>query len=287
MFKKHRRLTFCVIGVIVVFIIAATMLHPRPYYTVRGFIKGESFYDGWPTSYYHDLFVENEPKNQAPSAFRSTIERLKEALGVPRFHQPIKWLPLLKGDPESFAVLRSLLDDDSLNARIAACNGLSSIADQARHRGTMVPELRTSIPRLIELLRSNEESLNAAKALGAIGPDARAAEPDLERLLTVKRGYFRDFIAEELCLIDANNVVALEIVIEALNSPDRWACRNAVNGLHGYICNHGVTALLRPRRQALMARLHDLKPAADDPEQIDSILSALESSAADTDHKTP
>src|SRR5262249_51938733 len=218
----------------------------------------------------------NQPKNQALSAIRSTIERLKEALGIPRFNQPIKWLPLLKGDPESFGVLRSLLDDDSLIARVTACNGLSNIADRARHRGTKLPELQTSIPRLIQLLRSNEESLNAAMALGAIGPDARAAVPALERLLSVKRGYFRDLSAAELCLIDAENVVAVEIVIEALNNPDRWACRNAVNGVHGYICNHGITALLRPRRQALIARLHELRPAADDPEQIDSILSALE-----------
>ncbi len=174
-------------------------------------------------------------------------------------------------------LIEALADDDSQTRSMAVAV-----------LGEIGPKAKEAVPALVRLLRSKEEPTSAlcstglcllpvrrerlaaaaARALGKVGPDARAAVAPLIDALTDPDAAVRSEAAEALGLIGPDAAPAVRALVRALDDSDRQV-RDKAEGALGQIGAAAVPALIevahRPdvdvRRQAIAA-LASAGPAA-------------------------
>jgi len=127
----------------VVLILAAILFEPTA--VVRGWLRGESFYQGRPTTYWSNEFrqwqcqwcgMDHEGPLTVPSTHHFVSTR------QPSFFQKIlnlnqpDWPSLLDGDAEGLPVLQELLQDSSLHVRKLAQVGIERIT--SGEKGTFI-----------------------------------------------------------------------------------------------------------------------------------------------------
>ena len=170
--------------------------------------------------------------------------------------------------------------------------------------GEIGPEAKAAVPELIHLLRSRDEvpaapgsmgfgameiqpdrlAVVAAKALGQIGPNARAAVAPLAEVLATPDQALRAAAAESLGEIGRDAAPAVPDLVRSLTDPESLVAENAAEAL-GQIGAPAVTALIEAlrgrdpdaRRRAIAAlggvgpdaaaSLHDLVRALADPDE--------------------
>jgi hypothetical protein len=135
-------------------VLAGALAVPDVRWPLLGWLRGESFYRGWPTSYYRDLVkrgVALEP-----------LDTGELALTTPAIPLP------LEGRPEVAPAYRRL----GLTPRPSAVLFDRADADAAA-------------PVLAELLHDSDPSVvaNTALLVGYLGPPARRSAPDLAAVL--------------------------------------------------------------------------------------------------------
>jgi hypothetical protein len=265
----------------VLLVIAAVVIAlPGPRYTLWGQIRGESYFEGWPTSYWRDVLRNASKPRQA-----SILDPLHRLLGTTWPPAPTWESILLGGDPKSLGVLRELLHDDDDFVRAIACNGLGNIAHRARDSQQTVVGLEAAIPEIMQVLTGASESgidkSSAVIALGSFGPDARDAMPLLLRGLKSDHPRIRMRNARALCMIDLRHDDARSVLVAGLADADHITRHNAIEGLWLALGVHGEkgVAILQEREPHLPAVLRDaLKQESDkdNPARIRQILEQLQ-----------
>ncbi|HEY1380844.1 MAG TPA: HEAT repeat domain-containing protein [Gemmataceae bacterium] len=162
---KRRRLVAVTAAVALV---AAGFVLPPSRLVVLGVIRGESFYRGWPTCYWHrDLARYRElwsPLSgdwyliREPVAVEDWLARVLGRDVIPT--RP----PILDGDPAALPVLIELLQCPDYKTRRAAATGLGAIG----------PAAREATPALTEIARTTPDYalyVCACQALGSINAD--------------------------------------------------------------------------------------------------------------------
>jgi hypothetical protein len=175
------------IGILLVSGCAVVLISPAGRYGLVGLLRNEPFYDHRPASYWKDqmrAWIANESK--PPPAVTAWLPRLAGTDSGPSRPR------VLDGGKEAVPVLIELVEEEDVWVRTLAIRSLARIG----------PEAREAVPALITVLGDNRAVdpsdepgavlgsdwaiwpvyREAAEALGAIGPDAKGAVPDLIKL---------------------------------------------------------------------------------------------------------
>jgi len=126
-------------GLALVFLVAVAFLEPTG--VLRGWLRGESFYQGRPTTYWSSELRQwkcqwHASEHEGPLSVPSTHYYASNR--EPSFFQKLlnltqpDWPTLLDGDPEGLPVLNELLQDSSLHVRKLAQVGIERIGSGAK-----------------------------------------------------------------------------------------------------------------------------------------------------------
>jgi HEAT repeats len=180
----RRRWRLCV-SLALLLAIVGVSLHPAVYWPTYGWLRGEAFYKGMPTSYWEEeaaaytpiFFDQWQPKHDdGTAAWKSRkVDRYRWILahmppqGTPLEPAPCPAIvndrpPLADGDPDAIPVLLQLLQSRVETVRWLAVWEMVELGSRAND----------AIPALHELLTSDDAGARhrAATALRAIDPDA-------------------------------------------------------------------------------------------------------------------
>lgn len=167
------------------FVILAVAVAVSPLrYLLRGWVAGESFQSGWPTSYWVDVLADQDAdaRQRATSALTQggptsepAIPALIAALEDPKAQ--VRWgaahaLGEIGRRPEQVVpALVKLLSSSSAPDRIWAATGI----------GLFGRDAKAAVPALVGALDDSAPKVRSqsAWALGRIGPEAKAAVPKL------------------------------------------------------------------------------------------------------------
>jgi HEAT repeat protein len=173
---KRRRL---LLPLLLLLLLGGLLLVPQVRWPVYGWLRGEAFYQGMPTSYWRQRIQQYErPKDAKKQAsIDDWIQKLESVFGLLADDLP---LDILGHDPGTVAVRLELLQDSDECVRKAAILDISLIG----------PSARPAIPLLINLCEdpSVAVQLRAIVAVGQFGPEAKEALPSLRRLLELYDG---------------------------------------------------------------------------------------------------
>jgi hypothetical protein len=128
--------------------VAAFAVMVEPTHVVRGWLRGERFFAGRPSSYWSKVIRDRNP-----------VGKFEDAVGLVVGKEP---------DPAAVPMLIELLEDEDDQVCFAACQALAANGNAARE----------AVPRLLEMLGHSNlfYQRNASHALAAIGPDATALD---------------------------------------------------------------------------------------------------------------
>jgi HEAT repeats len=182
----RRRLVWAATALLV--LVAAVLLTSPCCYIISGFLRGESTYQGRPTTYWREaLIAEGRKLEGKPRWYDRWLERLgisrpgsfvdfhpgpEMSDGVPPVGSAVN---MFGSDPAAVPVLAELLRDEDARIRAAACHALARSGLAARH----------IVRPLAEALYDSEVGirLEAVEALAAFGPEAKPAVPGLIHVL--------------------------------------------------------------------------------------------------------
>ena len=164
MLKRRWRLWLCLT---LLLLVGGAFLLPMVRWPVIGWVRGEAFYEGRPTSYWRRECQRWHPIKygslmatawiRLPSWFEQQHDQL---VGIP-FNPKSGTMPLCRGDPLSVPVLMELLKDDALHVRWIAIAGLANVGQPAR----------PAVPMLLEIVQDKGELQEEARhAIEAIDP---------------------------------------------------------------------------------------------------------------------
>lgn len=104
---------------------------------------------------------------------------------------------------------------------------------------TTTVDIREIVSTLIQILRSKniEARVNAARALGGMGTEARLAEPSLMVALNDTEKKVSYTAATALANIGGDTKSALPILLEALNDESKWIRNDAASALSNLALN--------------------------------------------------
>lgn len=147
---RKRRILCAMLAVAV----AAVAVMVEPTRIVRGWLRGERFFAGRPSSYWSKVIRDRNPAGG-----------FEDAVGLVFGKEP---------DPAAVPMLVELLADEDDQVCFAACNALAANGATARQ----------ALPALLEMLGHSNVFYrrNASNALAAIGPDASATNILIEAL---------------------------------------------------------------------------------------------------------
>jgi HEAT repeat protein len=182
-YSTMKKLRLWVFGLFVILGIAVAVSPLR--YLVRGWLAGENFPSGWPTSYWVDALADqnSDVREQATSAL---------AQGGPASAQAIPALMAALEDPKAqvrWGAAHALGEigrrADAVVPPLVKLLSSSSAADRgwaAHGIGLFGRDAKVAVPALVERLDDSSAQVRsgAAWALGRIGPDAKAAGPKLK-----------------------------------------------------------------------------------------------------------
>lgn len=109
---------------------------------------------------------------------------------------------------------------------------------------TTTANIRNAVSTLIGVLRSEniEARVNAARALGGMGTQAKMAEPALTVALYDKEARVRYTAATAIANLGGDIKVALPILQEALHNESKWTRNDAVFALNNVALNMQTSA---------------------------------------------
>jgi HEAT repeat protein len=255
-----RKVLLAGIGVLV--LAAAVWLEPTG--VVQGWLRGEAFYRNRPAHYWSKGLTDPDPKTEmaARQALKEggsqAVPVLAELLRSDRVGARWKAAEMLgqmekEAQPAVPALVQALHDDDA-HVRFVAASALDALGYTGSETipvwQTMLssdnplPAIRglahcgtaaaPAVPRLIELLQDRDSEIrwNAARTLGLIGPQAKAAVPALISALKKDDDpLVREHAAEALGDIGPDAKDAVEPLTAALKDPDARVRRDAVRSL--------------------------------------------------------
>jgi hypothetical protein len=173
--KRRRRLYLA--GVLLGATLLA-LLSPQGQWAVWGWLRGEAFYHGRPTSYWRPKVLDSSPLGYYPPAINLVARHL-----VARRPSPPGWVDRLRAwlrggggdaeepfpvaDPAAVPVLVELLRDEDAAVGAEAADALARIG----------PGAKTAVPALLDALRrggteGGPRAEAAANALRKIAPEA-------------------------------------------------------------------------------------------------------------------
>jgi hypothetical protein len=246
--KKHIIICLCIFLLLLAIAVAA--LHPAPRNYIRGWVNGESFYQGRPTSYWSDLIVGQQEK--------PFVDNVCDWFGVSFGEQP-KWFALSHdGDPKALPVLRELLHHPNVKVREMACRSLQGLAEHTHDQN--LPEWKAVVSEALALQKQDRlDKAIVFDLAGEIGPAASEASPLLEatvknskeRLNTRLKG------AAALCRLDPRCEAAIAVMVQGVQSQNDRTCGDAINILWSYVSTHPAESeeLVKPRYPAIKAGL--------------------------------
>lgn len=207
------------LGLAFVLVLVVAYFHPGVYWPIAGWLKGEAFYQGYPTSYWSRAIPQYwdsrrlEDIRQSTSTPACWVDRLmlffnlNHRVGI---DPPFQIRSDQEKDPAAVPVLVELLEDKDDQVCFYAANALGLLGHEAKpavptlikmlshpdvfHRRNAVhtlaaigSEAPSAVPALIEALNDRDEEALvidwAVLALGFIGPEAKEAVPNLIELL--------------------------------------------------------------------------------------------------------
>jgi hypothetical protein len=188
----------------------ASLLIPDVRWPLRGWVRGESFFRGRPTSYWSrevkDWMASQDWGCIPPPRLHTLPEVLgydrtdwlERRLGIPPrvgADAPCLW----EGDRKAVPVLVELLKDKDTSVAAKAASGLGRIGPEAR--GTVPALIKVLVATGADEIYFREE---VVQALGRFGRDARAAAPALRKVSQDEREHVdvRCLAAEALKAID-------------------------------------------------------------------------------------
>lgn len=278
--NRKRLLLLLGLVVLVAGTAAAALLEPT--HVVRGYLKGEAFYQGRPVSYWREALINPNPTTQTEAArslqqggeaavpVLSTL--LSRAEGSSTWEATeVRWKAAdLMGKlgletPEAVPPLIQALKDDDLHVRTVAATSLGALAS--------AETAAQAVPALTELLPTGGPvSVAAARALSRFGPEARSAVPALLKLMKEgEESQVRWNAVRTLGKIGPGAREAVPELIAALKDRDDHVREHAAEALGdiGPEAREGVPALIeilkdpiaRVRRDAARS-LGQIGPAA-------------------------
>jgi hypothetical protein len=180
--KQWRRwliLTCCIL----VFIgMLALIFYPKPYYALKGRLRGEAFFDGYPTSYYRELIVQDDNRG-----IRGFLQKFGIRIEVDPLEK-VMLFELRRGDAKAMPVVLELLRDPEPEVQSVAIDAIEHILrDKLANRS--LPAMRQTIPLLEKLLEKPVETnhlrellqMSASHLILEIDPDhakARAVKDE-------------------------------------------------------------------------------------------------------------
>jgi hypothetical protein len=168
----------------------------EPTGVVRGWLRGEHFYRGRPTSYWRKKVV----KHVYPAP--QTEVDPQDDPSAPPFPRPY--------EAAAVPVLIDLLGDEDDEVRYWSCSTLFWIG----------PDASEAVPTLATMLRSDNlyDRRNAVHALAAIGPKSGAALPELIEALKEEDAYVNWHAAFALAELGPEAKEAMPALLDLLHS---------------------------------------------------------------------
>lgn len=242
--KKHIFIWLAVLAVLLAIGVAA--LHPAPRYFVRGWMNGESYFQGRPTSYWADLITGKQEK--------PFLDDVCDWLGLSFGEQP-KWAALAQdGDPQAIPVLRALLQNDSAKVREMTCRSLQGLAERTHDRN--LPEWKAIVSEVLALEKQNRLNKAAVFALvGEIGPPAAEAVPLLEATINNPKERLNTRLPAAAALLRLNpqSEAAVAVMVDGVQSQNDRTSAEAIHILCSYISAHPaeVETMVKPHYPAI------------------------------------
>ncbi len=205
-------------GIVPVVALGIALLIPSDRYFLLGLLRGESFQDGRPTSYWIDQLKEADAgkRQEAAAALGRIGPEAKK--GVPALALALKDSDKLVRLKAALALFQ--IGAESADAVPALCDALQDEIPLVRLQAALAlrligPKAGAAVPALIQALRDPENRIPqpgflksvaqvAAMALGRIGPDAKDAIAALAEIAYDKESdeLLRQEAAEALKKID-------------------------------------------------------------------------------------
>jgi hypothetical protein len=169
--KKRRRYLWALILLIAC---GGLVLMPRVRYPVRGWWRGETFYQGMPASYWSDALAADEDRPAEQARRTGLATRLETQVGrwvANRYRwycalNPLEPMAHVLWDPGAAPLLRQLLRDDDARVRRQAARLLARLG-----AGALQPDPEEAAQGLLAALDNGDERvrLDAATALCSAG----------------------------------------------------------------------------------------------------------------------
>lgn len=263
-----KKIVLFVVALVILLGIGAVVLDPTR--VLQGYIQGERFFQGRPTSYWKRALADHNPTAQEETlkAFKGggeaaapvLAELLKENRKSDWAGAEARWRAAeLLGEigPDARAAVpalaTALLESDP-HVRKVAADALGAIhqepqvavpalaemlktgecLDAVKALAKFGPEAHAALPALLDLLKDKDGTVRwqAVYALGKIGPEAKEAVPALlTALRTDEDPLVREHSAESLGQIGAEAKTVVPALIQALKDPDQRIRRDAARSL--------------------------------------------------------
>jgi HEAT repeat protein len=260
---------FIGLAIALLLVLAAIFLDPNR--LVWGWLRGEAFFDGRPTTYWLKAMMNPDSAIQATSRQRLQeggkaavpvlLALLEENDGPHWENEEVRWKvagllgELGKDAADAVPPLIQMLNDEDLHVRTVAATSLGALASESREAipnltallpaggragaaaaralGRFGPAARPALPALLEAMKDKEAEVRwtSAMAVGKIGPEAREAVPALVALFRDEDPLVREHAAESLGDIGPDAHAAVPALTEILNDPVARVRRDAVRSL--------------------------------------------------------
>jgi hypothetical protein len=258
-------------GLVVAALVAAVFLDPS--HSVTGRLRGESFFSGYPTSYWGEQLesgpgAQSEARKALEAGGKPAVPVLIELLGTgtsPGWKKPtVRWvaaevLGTIGPDArDASASLISALDDPDPYVQGVAAFSIPQVQTPAKdavppltkllRTQHVVPatralseykgEAREALTELLVILQDEsrpvEDRWNAARTIGKIGPGAIESLPVLIELTKDKEATIREHCAEAIGDVGPTASEGIPALIDCLDDPATRVRRDSVRSL-GYI----------------------------------------------------
>lgn len=256
--------------VAIVALLAVIALYMDPSKTLLGWVRGETFFENLPTSYWVGALTSKDPSAQADAIRKLTdaktasvpvlVELVEsnpgaDATSIGARTEAINLLGKVGASDQKAidALIRSLKDTDA-NLRVVAAKGLRTA--QVELPDSAIPTLlemlsgkekvtpiyvlskfgkraESAIPELRKLLKDEDAEVrwNASRTLGKIGAASKVALPDLYPHFEDKDDKVREHAAETIGDIGPEAAEGIPYLEKALTDPYVRVRRDAIRSL--------------------------------------------------------
>lgn len=204
--KGRWRLWLCLA---LVFLVGAGLLYPPLKWRLIGWMRGEAFYQGRPTSYWRQKIqqYQHSTMEERQASHDHWMRKVEELVGLPSndlFKHPYTELnnPAAVDNPAGVSVLVQLLQDSDPHIRGTAALEIANYS----------PPTGPAVPILIDLLEDPDPYVRANAAMSLLGSKAKEAVPSLLRLLNDEDLGVRQAARQAICEIDPEAAAKAMIV---------------------------------------------------------------------------